>query len=374
MKTIVILGLSNITEEASRNKILCRAFSLNAKKIIYNTCSLGNLKPETPLLIKMIFSLLLAPLRWFVLICKYLILPQHDIIFVPYPSYVDGLLGCIFGKLFNKIVIIDSFLGIYDTLVDDRCLFDKNGIPAKLIWYYEKWFLSLADYIIVDTDCNKDLLRKTYCLPEKKITSIPVGIDENIWKPVSNDFENKSYRVIFWCTFIPLHGVNIVAKTASLIEKKIPDIEFIVIGTGQEAAEFKQLLKAINPKNLKWIDHFLSLDDIYNLVQNSHCCLGIFGGGDKTQRVIPYKVYQALACAQPVITARTKASQSLFTHGKNVLLVNPNDPNALANAIETVWSDRKLARQLGKNGRLLYEKMLSNKIIEKKVGQFLGQL
>ena len=67
--------------------------------------------------------------------------------------------------------------------------------------------------------------------------------------------------------------------------------------------------------------------------------------------MIPNKVFQALACARPVITADTHAARELLTDGRDALLVPADDPPALATAIRRIVDDRALADRLGAAGR-----------------------
>ena len=370
MNRVVIFGNIVMTEDATRNSILCSSFHKSADEYLKNTINFGFAKPEASPLTKVLYACLFSWLRWIVLFIKYLFMPEHNILFVPYPSHMDGWLACILGKIYHKIVIIDAFIGLYDTLVSDRGLIKKKSVLAKLIWQYEKCLLSWADIILVDTDLNGLMLKKAYGLPRTQVKAIPVGIDENLWKPYRNE-KKLPFTVIFWCTFIPLHGAEVVAHSAKLLMRTDPDIKFIIIGTGQEAENFYSRVKELQLNNLVWIRRFISMKKIYNLMKKSHCCLGVFGNRNKTQRVIPYKVYQALASSQPVITANTEAAHQLLTHGKNAFLVNPNDPESLAEAILALKDDEKFAIHLGINGRRLYEKKLSNNAIDKKISEIL---
>ncbi len=370
MKRVVVFGQSDMTEEATRNSILCKAFADNSEHFIDCTIRFGFAQPGAAPMFKIFYGLLFVPLRWVCLSIKYFSLPEHDVVFVPYPSYIDGWLGCLLSKIKNKKVIIDAFLGVYDTIIRDRELFKKNTIVARIIWKYEAKLMSTADYLLVDTKLNGKMLQLDYCLPDSKMKSIPIGIDENLWIPTDFKLQNK-FKVVFWCTFIPLHGAEVVAKAAEIVGKQFPQIEFIVIGTGQLAKKFAQLIGDLHLNNLKWDNRFIALHKIQKYVNEAHCCLGIFGDNNKSQRVIPYKIYQSLASAKPVITARTVSSETLFTHRKDAYLVNPIDPDDLAKAILWFYKNPELASNIGKNGLRLYASKLSCKVINKKIKELL---
>ena len=59
--------------------------------------------------------------------------------------------------------------------------------------------------------------------------------------------------------------------------------------------------------------------------------------------------YEAAACGLPQIS--TRESGDVVIDGLNGLVVPPNDPNALASAIERLHRDRTLAAELGRAGR-----------------------
>ena len=79
--------------------------------------------------------------------------------------------------------------------------------------------------------------------------------------------------------------------------------------------------------------------------------------------MIPNKVFQALACACPVITADTPAARELLTDGVDALLVPPGDPAALAAAIRRVAGSAELAAELAERGRATYELHASEAVL-----------
>ena len=370
MKRVIVFGQSNLTEEATRHSILCNAIERHARSMEFNTTSIGFTRPDASPRTKLMTALSFCPFRWSLLAFKYILQKPHDLVVLPYPSYMDGWLGCTLAKIMKKKVILDAFVPIYDTLITDRGLFSKTSLVAKIIYAYERFLMSMSDTILVDTEDHKEMLEKSYSIPHGKIRPIPVGINETLWKPLPNKKKIK-FQVLFWCTFIPPHGANTVAKAAALLQDHYPDITFVVIGTGQQAALFKHEIDSLFLKNLKWIDRFIPLKEIYSHLGRSQCCLGVFGNREKTQRVIPYKAYQTLAAGKPLITAATKAGQKLFTDRENALLVPPNNPQSLAEAIIYLFKNHQQAEAIGRNGRILYEKELSNSIIVQRINNIL---
>ena len=108
-----------------------------------------------------------------------------------------------------------------------------------------------------------------------------------------------------------------------------------------------------------WIP-YEELPDAYRA---AGCALGIFGTGDKAARVIPNKVFQALACARPVVTADTPAARELLTDGADAILVPPGDPQALAGAVRRLAADDALAERVARAGRETFEAHASEDVL-----------
>lgn len=369
-KHIVVFGGLNKAQEYSRSFILCKALEALDCRLSFCTADSGFKRFSARPRLKMMATIFNSPLRWIRLIFQYFFLPDHDVVYVPYPSHADAWLAYMLAKRKRRPVIVDAFLGLYDTIVRDRKLFAPNSLMARIVWHYEQWMLKSAACALVDTHEHVLMLENDYKLPERHLKAVPVGIDESIWIPTDFPSDNV-FRVIYWSTFIPLHGAEVVAHAAKLLDKQSSEIQILIIGKGQEEKKFKEILDKLSPKNLQWINQFIPLQEIQKYVQISHCCLGIFGLQEKTQRVIPYKAYQSLASRKPLITARTKAISAIFKDGADAILVNPGDAFDLSKAIQRLASDRNMAFFIGKNGRKLYEEKLSNAVIKDRIEQIL---
>ncbi len=287
--------------------------------------------------------------------------PPYDLLLVGYPAHIDVFLAAVLAKWRRRPLVIDAFIGLYDTVVTDRALISERSILARFLRCWEWLALHLPDAVLVDTEEHADLLAREYKLPRGRFIAVPVGIDERIWRPEALPDHDAEFRVAFWSTFIPLHGATVVARAAAAIDKSGERVRFDIVGDGQTADAFAAALGELRPRNVVWRRELLSMNEIVALARQAHCCLGIMGTTGKAARVVPYKVYQALASARPVVTADTPAARRLLTDGESALLVRAGDPAALAEAIMRLAHDRRLCERLAQGGRKAYENRLSER-------------
>lgn len=102
------------------------------------------------------------------------------------------------------------------------------------------------------------------------------------------------------------------------------------------------------PKNLVWHDFVPVGDYIHALRAASMAIVSLkdtdISGGENSTTF-------AWSLGKPVIATRVEATVDFATDGHDAILVPPNDPAALAEAIRKLKSNPKLAAAVGENGR-----------------------
>ena len=106
---------------------------------------------------------------------------------------------------------------------------------------------------------------------------------------------------------------------------------------------------------------WISYENLPARIAAAHIVLGVFGSTEKTQRVIPNKVYQALACGRPVVTAPTPAfpADLLDATDSGISWVPAGDSQALADAVIALTDAAGTLAQVGTNSRRTYERYFS---------------
>ena len=274
---------------------------------------------------------------------------DSDALIVGYPGHADMLAARRAAR--GRPVVFNPLVSLADTLVGDRGVVSSSSPRALALRSLDRRAFRSADLVVADTEAHAGYFLRTYGLAQERVEVALVGAEDALFRP--GPTEPGVFHALFVGKLIPLHGLDTILTAAALA----PEIPFVVAGAGQLAALLAD--RPANVEHVPWIE-YAALPDAY---RQAGCALGIFGTGAKAARVIPNKVFQALACARPVITADTPGARELLTHDADALLVPPGDGQALADAIRRVAGDDALARRIGEAGRLTYEKRASEVVL-----------
>ena len=290
----------------------------------------------------------------------YLRHPRTDCIYVPYPGTIL-MWALSFLPRRSERVVVDTFISLYDTVVLDRGLLRENSLAARLLLVLERRALRAATVNIVDTEQSARHLCALFGLPLEQVLAIPLSTDEKTFVPAAVvESDPARCRVLFVGTLIPLHGVQTIAAAAALLAQR-KDIEISVIGDGQQADELEQLLEA-NPDCLNWKRQWMASEALALAIAGADICLGIFGDTEKTQRVLPFKLYAYARVGRCIITAATECTDQLgagvdYQPWRSVAAA---DPEALAQAIVELADTPEVRAELADNAVRFYRDRLSN--------------
>ena len=280
--------------------------------------------------------------RWFLcypkLIYKYLRLPKHDLVLISYPGLVDVLFIRFFAWMRGVPVAWDVFISIYDTIVCDRLMIGHHHPLSYLIYYLESLSIRFADWVFMDTQAHARRLETLFKLRAGVCGAVWVGVEIEKFSvalkksnllPKANPL--SPLRILFYGQFIPLHGIQYIVEAAHILSAE--NIEWLLIGKGQEADHIRQMLVEYSLPRLRWID-WVNYTELVNWIDYSDLCLGIFGTSLKAANVIPNKIFQITAVGKPIITRDSSAIRELLSHHPPcVYLIQAGNANALVKAI-----------------------------------------
>jgi len=286
---------------------------------------------------------------------------SSDVILVPEFRQKDVPLGRLFSLLFAKPLVFDPLAARYETKVIDWRRRKPGTIRAWWNFRIDLSSFGLSDLILADTAAHKDYFCRTYGIAEGRVAVVPVGYDDRLFQPAaaaSPRAKEAPFEVLFFGSFLPLHGAESIVEAAALLSKKDPSVHFRLIGSGQTLERVRLRADSLALRNVEFTG-WLKLADLPARIAAADVCLGIFGSTEKARRVVPHKVFQALGMKKPVITGRTPAAEEFFHHKKDVYFCDPPYSKSLVSAILALKADARLRRSLAENGYRLVKRKYS---------------
>lgn len=237
----------------------------------------------------------------------FMALPQKTRLnFVPYPSIFLLWWSSWVPTMLRPRFIADVYISIWDSAFNDRIqITGKHSLTSRLLRKFEGRALKAATAVIVDTTANQRWIADEFGINPARIHAFPLAFDANPFLKLQPlrpaDYEQNDFRILFFGTLVPLQGIEVICEAIERL-KGHRRIRFLVVGDGQEAWRMEQLVVSPGISTVRWIRRWASPTELARHLSEAHISLGVFGGSGKTERVLPWKIYMALAAGRPVLT------------------------------------------------------------------------
>lgn len=218
-----------------------------------------------------------------------------------------------------------------------------------------------AKFVVAVSNYNKKYLNQQYAIPLDKIRLVHCGINTSFF---TKNGTLASHNIILSVTrLFPVKGVHNLISACALLRKKDKEFKCIIVGDGPERESLEEEIRQF------------SLQDIVRLVgyKERKEVLGFFQAASvfvlpSVSEAMPVATMEAMACQLPVVATDVRGVSELVEHNVNGLLVTPNSPEQLAEAIQIFLGNKDLSEKFGKNGRKKIEAEFElNKEVEKLV-------
>lgn len=274
--------------------------------------------------------------------------------------------------LYRGPIVADAYFSIYNTMVEDKGKAKPGSLLAKLCYWLDQHMLRTAECCLTDTKTHAQYFREAFNVPDARVERLWISAEN---EPLGQEYvpspSETEFNIFFWGGFIPLQGVETIVAAADLL-KSDPKYKFTIFGQGQTLAKCEQFVAENDTSNVEFCG-WKSQSDIRVEATRSHLALGIFGSTEKALRVIPNKVFEALALGIPVISCESPAAAELLTDQQDVLLVPAGDAQALADKIRWAARHREEILRIAQNGQELFTRQVSPNAVTDLLEQTIQQ-
>ena len=257
-------------------------------------------------------------------------------------------------RLFGRKVILD----IHDSMPETYSAkySDKSNILFKLLCLEESLSCRFAQKIICVNHPQRDVLIERG-IPGNKI-HICINTPDEVWFNSNRCSKDKnensrSFKLVYHGTLAKRLGIDLVIQAVSMLAGKIPDLEFHVIGSGDDSNDFATLARSLGIDDRIFFHKTIPHDCIAATLQGMQ--LGVVANRKNiaTELMLPVKMLEYVALNIPVVVPRLKTIQFYFTDDM-VIYFDPENVDSLVAAIrEAYYNETKRLKQTENARRFL---------------------
>jgi glycosyltransferase involved in cell wall biosynthesis len=290
-------------------------------------------------------------------------LPRHDIVMVLTTPPLIGLVALVIVRL-RRMRVVSLVQDVYpDVAVALGSLRARNPV-TRFLDYLSRLVLRKSDRIIVLSDCMRERIAAK--IGEDAASQIDVihnWADGAKIFPLENENNEFSARHNLEDKFVVLFSGNLgrvndfstVLESARLLRNR-PDIVFLFIGEGAQAAEIKSFIEQHNLLNVRLLPYQPQELLRYSLAAG-HVSLVTLRGG-LAGLSVPSKTYSILAAGRPVLFIGDSQSEvaRIVTDNRCGAVVSSGAYQATAQIISDWSLNRTKLSELNAAARRAFEK------------------
>ncbi|WP_107806640.1 glycosyltransferase family 4 protein [Nodularia spumigena] len=281
--------------------------------------------------------------------------PQPDVILLTVPPLLVSLPAALLGWLYNCPVV----LNVQDILPEAaiRIGLLKNKWMIRVLTFLEKFAYRNAHTIsVISEGFRENLVNKG--VPTQKIVCIPNWVNINFIRPLAKKTSHwrtehqldGKFVVLYSGNIALTQGLETVVETAVRL-RHIQEIVFVIVGESKALQRLQKhcltcgadnvLLLPLQPREK--LPQMLAAANVGLIVQKRNVI----------SFNMPSKIPLLLASGRPIVGSVPKtgtAAQAIQLSGGGIV-VDPESPDALADAVQKLYENPTLAAQLGEKGR-----------------------
>lgn len=183
-------------------------------------------------------------------------------------------------------------------------------------------------------------------VPLDRLTVVPVGVDHTVFRPYDDVVKKKGRLMVTSSSDVPMKGlVPLLEAIAKLRVER--DIDLIVIGQPKAKGRVASALERLGLSDIVTTISGVSDEELARLYGEAEVAIvpSLYEG-------FSLPAIEAMSCGVPVVATTGGALPEVVgISGETGLLVEPNNPEVLVEAIGRLLDDGELRARLGSAGR-----------------------
>jgi glycosyltransferase involved in cell wall biosynthesis len=214
-----------------------------------------------------------------------------------------------------------------------------------------------AQRIVVVTPAFQEHLVKHWNVPSSKITIVQNGVETDLFSPANTSAQIRhelnaegKFLVCYLGTMGMAHGLDTLVDAAARLQSSHPHIVFALVGEGAEKERIRKLAASRALRNVRFVGQ-QPRERVPGYINASDVCLVLLKKTELFRTVVPTKMLEFMSCARPVIVGVEGEARKIVEAAQAGVVIEPENANALADAVVKLAKDSPQREALGQNGR-----------------------
>lgn len=229
----------------------------------------------------------------------------------------------------------------------------KQWLVAAFTWII-RFSLRYVDLAIVAV--LPETLQHYQITPDKWVI-VTNGVALHMFDPTlysATTTEDGCWSILYVGHIVPERGIDTLLASIRLAKAYgISNLRLHLVGFSDERSETwlrAQIRELDIAPNVRYWGA-VSAERVPEMIAGANVCVHPFPRREGLDEIYPIKIYEYLAMGKPVVSSDLQGVRRIIKDRWNGLLVEPSNPEAMAQAIVRLYSDSALRMQLERNAR-----------------------
>jgi len=287
-----------------------------------------------------------------------LTLPRPDVIIATSPQLLVGLAGW-WLAFTRQVPFVFEVRDLWPESLAAVGVGDEDSLLHHALGAVAGFLYQRADRIVVVTPAFRRHLIERWRVPPGKISVVENGVETDLFAPLPQAANERlrqnlsaagKFLVCYAGTMGMAHGLETLLDAASQLQHRNPQVVFLLVGEGAEKERIKALAQSRGLVNVHFLDQ-QPREKLPAFISASDACLVLLKKTEVFKTVIPTKMLEFMSSARPVILGVDGQAREIIEQAGAGLAIEPENADALAQAIQHLAANRELASVLGQKGR-----------------------
>lgn len=261
------------------------------------------------------------------------------------------------GRRLASYLDVPLVLSVHSLQVQEAAAWGvkRPGWESAVAWAGERPALQSADLVAAVSEEVAERVQAEGVLAERiVVTPNEVDLDHFSFDQASREKVRTHLAlkgfVLGWAgSFRNFHGLEVALYAMAALELQRVDVTLLLVGEGVHRVRLEKLARTLGLERVVFAGP-VPYGEMPGYLSAMDAALVLSAGHDNFH-YSPVKLREYMGCARPVLAHRVGELERDLQHGSTAIMVDPNDSDALAQAIVELMSDPIRRQKLGENAR-----------------------